>query len=63
MIDRMKAVEAQTRFCEENEVPMFAPGDGYCEHCMNDIYAIITVEEAGKRLITGCPHCNHSFVD
>lgn len=23
----------------------------------------VSIEEAGSRLITGCPHCSHSFCD
>ena len=69
--NRLEAVAAQKRYCQEHEVPHFAPDDGYCYHCDADIYAPITiagrtygitVEHAGKTLITGCPHCNYSFV-
>lgn len=69
-----EAIEAQENYCREHELPRFAPSDGFCEHCCTNIYAChiwantgaesgISVAEAGKRLITGCPHCNHSFVE
>ena len=68
-----KAAKAQEAYCDEHEVPMFAPRDGICEHCGYNIYMPIngsrgtifgiTVEEAGNRLITSCPFCNHSFTD
>lgn len=61
--DRKKAAEAQSKFAQEHECPMFAPIEGWCYHCGRNIYEQISVEEAGKRLITGCPHCYHSFVD
>ena len=68
------AVEAQNNFCEEHNLPNFAPGlDGKCYRCNCDIYRPfthpdgsvtgITVEQAKSKLITGCPHCNYSFVE
>ena len=77
--NREAAIAAQKKYCEDNEVPHFAPSDGYCYHCGRNIYDLyisttisrecgigesgITVEQAGKRLITGCPHCHYSFVE
>ena len=63
--DRQKAIEAQKQFCKEHECFHPAPRDGYCEHCGRDIYGEggISVEEAGKRLISGCPICHHTLVD
>ncbi len=68
---------AQLEYCEHMDLPFFAPEDGFCPRCGNNIYdarthltdkydpefAGISVEEAGSRLITGCPHCSHSFCD
>ena len=63
MINIKQGVEAQKKYCEENKVPMFAPPNGYCWSCRTNIYTIISVKEASARLITGCPHCNKSYVD
>ncbi len=68
------ALKAQAKLCEERGIPNFAPGlDGKCYRCNRDIYRPvdhgngritgITVETASKTLVTGCPHCNYSFVD
>lgn len=68
-----QAAAAQEAYCETEGIPMFAPYDGICYHCGRNIFlptngsrgAVygITVEEAGHRLITGCPHCNFSYVE
>lgn len=74
MFDTQKAAEAQEKFCSEQGYPHFAPGrTGRCYHCGRDIYqrivwpdghdSGITVEGAGRTLITGCPHCHYSFCD
>ena len=63
MIDVQKAADAQHEYCEENELPEFAPRYGWCSRCGHNIYKLITVEEAGKQLITGCPICGYSFCD
>ena len=66
------ASAAQRKYCEERKGPMFAPSNGICYKCGFNIYVPtngpagprgITVEEASKRLITSCPHCNATFVD
>lgn len=69
----VKAAEAQKAYCEKNEYPQFAPANGICWYCNRNIYiptngsagAVlgITVESAGNFLITGCPHCHHSYCD
>lgn len=69
-----KAAEAaQVAYCEEHEIPIFAPAGGICEHCGRNIYLPTngpkgmvygyTEEYAENHLITGCPHCNHSFCE
>ena len=65
------AIKAQEKFCGDG--PNFAPRNGICYRCHRNIYLPtngnngsvrgITVEEAGKKRITGCPHCNYSFVE
>ncbi|MBR6905981.1 MAG: hypothetical protein IKN33_03410 [Selenomonadaceae bacterium] len=71
--DPIKAAKAQEAYCDQHECPMFAPRDGRCYRCGYNIFlpfnashgAVlgITVEEAGKKLITGCPICNYSYVE
>lgn len=59
-------IDAQRRYCKANGLPMFAPGNGACPYCGRDIYDGphgYTAKRAGSSLITGCPHCHHSFVD
>ena len=63
-----KAIAAQAEYCDRTGNPMFAPGlgsRGCCPNCHNPIYIIggISIEEAGKTLITGCPYCHVSFVE
>lgn len=65
---------AQERYCKDKEYPHFAPNNGICWKCNQQIYAEgknrmgnlsegISVEEAGSELITGCPHCNWSYCE
>ena len=75
IFDTVSAAKAQAAYCDKHEIPMFAPADGLCRSCYRNIYAPslysaregqtygISVEEAGSRLISGCPHCNTTFVD
>ncbi len=64
-----KAAEAQKKNCAKNGRPYFAPEDGICYRCGRNIYeksatgSGISVEEAGSRYITGCPHCRTTFCD
>ena len=71
--DATKAIKAQEAYCDEHEIPLFAPRNGWCTSCGRNIYEPytyrghedqtygITVEEAGSRHITSCPHCNATF--
>ena len=78
--DVQEAIKAHERLCRVVGYPQFAPYDGVCYRCHQNIYekhdAVdtetlkhgrpytgISVEEAGSKLITGCPHCNRSFCD
>lgn len=68
-----EARNAQEEFCVKNNLPIFAPFNGICPHCCFGIYSPVklhngdlrgvSVEEAGSRLITGCPHCSASFCE
>lgn len=67
------AAKAQEEYCDAHEIPHFAPRDGHCYHCGRNIYLPTngsrgtvygySVEYAENHLITGCPHCNYSFVE
>lgn len=75
--DVRESIKAQEEFCSRNGAPLFAPAWGFCYRCGEQIYKEkkqtgwngreyttgISTEEAGKRLITGCPHCKKSFCD
>ena len=53
----------QKLYCKTLKQPYLAPAGGICFKCNEQIYDRISIEEAGKNLITDCPHCNHSFLD
>lgn len=63
------AAKAQNAYCEAKKLPRFAPFDGRCWRCNNQIYAPcgaragITVQEAGSCHVTYCPHCHRAFDD
>ena len=62
------AVKAQEEYCDREDAPFFAPNGRIfyrCYYCNKNIYSEggISVEDAGSRLITGCPFCHHSYVD
>ena len=72
--DPEKAHNAQAAYCREKMYPHFAPSNGKCWKCRQNIYLPvknrngyqslgISVERAGRELITGCPHCNWSFCE
>lgn len=72
MFDINQSILAQKKYCEEKELPHFAPYTGRCWSCNQNIYTPIensgrttgiNVEKAGKELVTGCPHCNRSYCD
>ena len=61
-----KAIKAQEDYCKNKNLPFFAPYNGRCYSCGQDIFEEpygYTVEYAGSKLITGCPHCMVSFVE
>lgn len=59
------AYEAQKRYCESHDKPLFIPHGGICPNCLNDIFGKggISQERAGNVLITSCPFCHTSFCD
>ncbi|AIM37357.1 hypothetical protein KO02_12130 [Sphingobacterium sp. ML3W] len=67
-----QAIKAQKSYCEKSGDPHFAPTNGICYRCKNQIYfqinhgsysTGISVEKATNQLITGCPHCHRSYCD
>lgn len=70
--DVTAACAAQKTLVEANGYPHFAPFDGKCYDCRMQIYTEIddgtyktgiSVESAAISLVTGCPHCHHSYCD
>ena len=68
--DEVRAcIEAQAKYCKDHHDPHFAPEDGFCWSCGNQIYASAngsrgeSLEYASNELITGCPHCHRSYCD
>ena len=70
--------KAQSAYCDEKNLPHFAPFDGVCFSCHQQIYARvehqnpydgrksytgIPTDLAASMLITGCPHCSSSFCE
>ena len=56
-----KCIESQKKYCEDNNLPLFAPSNGVCWKCRKNIYMDEDRnDEADKSHITGCPHCNKS---
>ena len=47
----------QWEYCKKHNLPFFAPADGKCFWCGMEI------EDNGKELLTGCPHCHTSWCD
>ena len=56
-------IDAQRKYQEDNDLPYFAPSNGYCYNCSKQIYEKISLEKASKQLITGCPICYRSYCD
>lgn len=92
--DVEKAIQAQQEYCKEyaanhpedwasdfmSKGEGFAPKDGHCFCCNQQIYSAegqvvlgrrrigakvagISVDQARKSLVTGCPFCHRSYVD
>jgi hypothetical protein len=54
-----KRIEDQQRLCDINNLPRFAPRDGVCGVCGEQIYSV----EDGMTHITGCPICGRSYCE
>ena len=55
----LKRIKNQQHFCDKNNLPHFAPSDGLCGVCGEQIYSV----EDGTTHIIGCPMCNWSYCD
>lgn len=53
------ACAAQEKLTAELKVPHFAPYNGICWACHQQIYEL----ESGTSFVTGCPHCHRSYCD
>jgi hypothetical protein len=66
--DVNESINNQQSFCIAKGVPNFAPIDGHCYSCKDNIYlpqpkrGISTIKAASEH-ITGCPHCFKTFLD
>lgn len=49
--DVKKAIEAQNRYCKENNLPHFAPYDGRCWNCRRNIYELHYWKREDYRLV------------
>jgi hypothetical protein len=62
-IDVSEALKAQADYCSREKLPHFAPDDGICWKCNNQIYEKIPISRAANSLVTGCPWCYRSYCD
>jgi hypothetical protein len=74
-----ESIKAQDKLCKEQGYPQFAPKNGVCWNCSQNIYSQgkrvwrgnsdeqvsegISTDAATKELVTGCPHCFRSYCD
>lgn len=63
-------IDAQKKYCIEKKVPHFAPDNGICWSCNQNIYlpgkdgyAGVPLEKASTQHITGCTHCHRTYCD
>jgi len=59
----VQKANAQYEYARDNKLPLFAPTNGRCFFCGNQIYHHISYERAANALITSCPYCNYSYCD
>jgi len=58
---KQECLNAQREYCKQTGAPHFAPHDGICHHCKQDI--VIGYEKKWSGLITGCTKCYQSYCD
>ena len=54
---------AQQEMCDKFHAPLFAPEDGICYYCNEQIYEHIPLDIATNEHITSCPICSHTYCD
>lgn len=59
----LRKIVAQKKYAEDNKLPLFAPREGLCPFCNEQIYNLISLEKAGMELITHCPYCSGAYND
>ena len=59
------AIDRQKHLCETQNLPHFAPSDGKCYDCGNNIYQDMPNSQGytGLSFVTGCPHCHYSYCE
>ena len=62
-INLISLAKLQIQYCIDKGYPLFAPEDGICFSCNQDIYSKLSEEEASTKHITGCPFCNTSYCE
>jgi hypothetical protein len=55
--------QAQHQFCLDKSFVRFAPWNGICPNCKQNIYQYISLNEASNTHITECPLCNKDYCD
>lgn len=55
----VKCMKDYRQWKKDNNFPSFEPVDGMCWYCKKQIFD----KYDGTEAITGCPHCNGSFVN
>lgn len=60
---QMNRAWLQKEFCTLNGYARYAPSNGRCWHCGENIYKRITNKRAASELIVSCPACHEVFVD
>lgn len=62
--DPVAAILAQRELCERMGQPLWV-SSSRCGSCNRELFAPggISIDKAGKAIITSCPFCHHSFVD
>jgi hypothetical protein len=61
--DTVHKILLQRKYCDENNVPCFAPRYDHSWCCGKNIWEKISEKKASGEWITGCPICHRSFVD
>lgn len=62
--DPVAAILAQRSLCEKKGQPLWVT-TSRCGNCRRELFVPggISIDKAGKEVITSCPFCHHSFVD